>query len=78
MNVTAIGIYLAKSVFQLHGVDAAGEVVFRKKIRRRPYWVFCVMFRPAWMDWKPVRRRTSGPARSARWAMMCGLSRPPM
>ena len=34
MNVTTIGIDLAKSVFQLHGVDEAGEVVFRKKLRR--------------------------------------------
>ena len=34
MNVTTIGIDLAKSVFQLHGVDAEGEVVFRKKLRR--------------------------------------------
>ncbi len=34
MNVTTIGIDLAKSVFQLHGVDAKGAVVFRKKLRR--------------------------------------------
>ena len=34
MNVTTIGIDLAKSVFQLHGIDARGEVVFRKKLRR--------------------------------------------
>ncbi len=34
MNVTTIGIDLAKSVFQLHGIDAAGEVIFRKKLRR--------------------------------------------
>ena len=34
MNVTTIGIDLAKSVFQLHGVDADCEIVFRKKLRR--------------------------------------------
>ena len=34
MNVTTIGIDLAKSVFQLHGVDAKGAVVSRKKLRR--------------------------------------------
>jgi transposase len=34
MYVTTIGLDLAKSVFQLHGVDTAGEVVFRKKLRR--------------------------------------------
>lgn len=34
MNLTTIGIDLAKSVFQLHGIDADGEVVLRKKLRR--------------------------------------------
>jgi len=34
MNVTTIGVDLAKSVFQLHGVAANGEVIFRKKLRR--------------------------------------------
>jgi transposase len=34
MNVTTIGIDLAKSVFQLHGVDADGGIVFRRKLRR--------------------------------------------
>jgi transposase len=29
-----IGVDLAKSVFQLHGADASGAVVFRKKLRR--------------------------------------------
>ena len=34
MDVTTIGIDIAKSVFQLHGVEADGTVVFRKKLRR--------------------------------------------
>lgn len=34
MNVTTIGIDLAKSVFQLHGVDGDGAVAFRRKLRR--------------------------------------------
>ena len=34
MHVTTIGIDLAKSVFQLHGIDVEGEVLFRKKLRR--------------------------------------------
>ncbi len=35
MDVTTIGVDLAKSVFQVHGVDAAGETVIRKQLRRR-------------------------------------------
>lgn len=34
MTVTTIGIDLAKSVFQLHGVDGAGDVLFREKLCR--------------------------------------------
>lgn len=33
-QVVTIGLDLAKSVFQVHGVDAAGEVVVRRQIRR--------------------------------------------
>jgi transposase len=33
-DVTTIGLDLAKSVFQAHGADASGDVVFRKKLRR--------------------------------------------
>jgi transposase len=34
MKTTTIGIDLAKSVFQVHGVAAAGQVTARKKLRR--------------------------------------------
>lgn len=34
-NATTIGLDIAKSVFQVHGVDAAGEVVIRRKLTRR-------------------------------------------
>ena len=34
MHITTLGIDLAKSVFQLHGVDDGGRVVLRKKVRR--------------------------------------------
>jgi transposase len=34
MNVTTIGIDLAKNSFSLHGVDARGKIVFRKNMNR--------------------------------------------
>jgi transposase len=34
MHPTTIGLDLAKHVFQVHGVDAAGKVLIRKKLRR--------------------------------------------
>ena len=33
-EVSTIGVDLAKSVFQLHGADASGAVVFRKKLQQ--------------------------------------------
>lgn len=33
-NVTTLGIDLAKTVFQLHGIDARGHVLIRKQVRR--------------------------------------------
>ena len=33
-EITMLGIDLAKSVFQLHGVDTAGQVVMRRQVRR--------------------------------------------
>lgn len=34
MNINTLGIDLAKSVFQLHGVDASGECVLKKRLKR--------------------------------------------
>src|SRR5690349_24845307 len=33
--ITTIGLDIAKSVFQVHGVDANGQVVIRRKLKRR-------------------------------------------
>ena len=34
-TVTTIGLDIAKSVFQVHGVDAAGRAVIRRQLKRR-------------------------------------------
>ena len=39
-EVSTIGLDLAKSVFQAHGADASGAVVFRKKLRREQVLAF--------------------------------------
>jgi hypothetical protein len=33
--ITTIGLDIAKSVFQVHGVDAQGNVIFRRQLKRR-------------------------------------------
>ena len=50
-TVTTIGLDIAKSVFQVHGVDAAGQVVIRRQLKRRYVFAF---FHP---DQRPVHSR---------------------
>jgi hypothetical protein len=51
--VTTIGLDIAKSVFQGHGVDAAGQMVIRRKLKRRYVLAFfqklppCLIARPS-------------------------------
>jgi len=39
-TVATIGLDIAKSVFQVHGVDAAGQMVIRRQLKRRQVLVF--------------------------------------
>jgi transposase len=39
-SISTIGLDIAKSVFQVHGVDAAGQVVVRRQLRRRHVLAF--------------------------------------
>ena len=34
-TITTIGLDIAKSVFQIHGVGADGQVVIRRQVKRR-------------------------------------------
>ncbi len=34
-EITTIGLDIAKSVFQVHGIDASGAVIVRRQLRRR-------------------------------------------
>ncbi len=46
MEITTIGIDLAKSVFQIHGVDSTGKTVLRKQLRRDQLAAFVVQLPP--------------------------------
>jgi hypothetical protein len=39
-TVITIGFDIAKSVFQVHGVDAGGQVVIRRQLKRRHVLAF--------------------------------------
>ena len=55
------GLDIAKSVFQIHGVDAIGDVVVRQRLSRPGEGppILCQDPRHASSDWKPVERRTT-------------------
>ena len=38
--ITTIGLDIAKSVFQVHGIDASGQVILRRQLKRRYVWAF--------------------------------------
>jgi len=40
MTITMIGLDTAKSVFQVHAVDGAGQVAIRRKLRRNELTAF--------------------------------------
>lgn len=46
MAITAIGIDLAKSVFQFHGVDEHGKILLRKKVSRAQLMSFVAQLPP--------------------------------
>ena len=39
-TITTIGLDIAKSVFQVHGVDAEGNVIIRRQLKRRYVLLF--------------------------------------
>ena len=62
MQVTTIGLDIAKNVFQVHGIDAAEKVVVRKQVRRSQVMAFFEGYRRAWSAWRRVRPRIYGRA----------------
>src|SRR5690242_14385226 len=40
MQITTIGLDIAKNVFQVHGIDAAEKIVVRKQLRRKQMMPF--------------------------------------
>lgn len=45
-TVTTIGLDIAKSVFQVHGIDTEGKVLIRRKLKRRYLLAFFEKLQP--------------------------------
>ena len=55
-HATTIGLDIAKHVFQAHGADEAGHVVFRKRLTRAKLLEFFgIATAAASWRWKPAR-----------------------
>jgi transposase len=52
--ITTIGLDIAKSVFQVHGVDAAGQAVIRRQLKRRCVLVFFQKLPPCLVGIRPA------------------------
>ena len=71
--VKTIGLDIAKSIFQVHGVDADGQVVIRRQLKRRYVLAFFEKL-PACLvgiEW-PVHHRITGRGSSRRSVTRCG------
>ena len=69
--VTTIGFDIAKSVFQVHGVDTVGQVIIRRQLKRRQV----IAFFQKLLAWSASRRAPHliiGRASCRRLGTTCG------
>jgi transposase len=71
-QVVVVGLDIAKSVFQVHGVDADGEVVVRRRLRRSRVLPFFATVEPCRIGIEHVPPATIGHASCARSGTMSG------
>ena len=56
-TIKTIGLDIAKSVFQVHGIDAAGQVIIRRQLKRR---LCCRSLRSCRCAWLGLKGRGAG------------------
>jgi len=71
VKITTIGLDVAKSVFQIHGIDWAGIVLQRGQLKRGQVPGFFQKLPPASSALRPVPRHTIGRASCRQSAIMC-------
>ena len=60
MQVSTIGVDLAKNVFQVHGVDSAGKVVITRQLRRKQVIDFFSKIPPCMVGMEACGRSSLG------------------
>ena len=61
-QVSVVGLDLAKSVLQVHGVNAQGEAVLRRRLTRGQLLKLFEKLPPAFSAWKRASQLTTGRA----------------
>ena len=74
-EVSTIGIDIAKSVFQVHGVDTDGAVVIRKRIGERRFSSSLPTYHLAWLALRRAQPLTIGHESLRGSDMTCGSCR---
>jgi transposase len=69
--ITTIGLDIAKSVFQIHGVDANGQVVLRRQLKRRFVLAFFEKLAPCLVGIEACASSHIGLASFRHWDTMC-------
>jgi len=69
MQITTIGLDIAKNVFQVHGIDAAEKVVVRKQLRRGQVLKFFAALPPCLVGMNQRHRLVEG----QRWLSAAGV-----
>jgi transposase len=72
MIVKIVGLDIAKNVFQVHGVNEAGAVVVRRKLRRVDVLRWFAGIDPAIIGIEACQTAHYWPENSWPWGMMCG------
>jgi transposase len=67
-QVSVVGLDLAKSVFQVHGVNAQGEAVLRRKLSRGQLLKLFEKLPPCLVGMEACPRPTTGRVSWRRWA----------
>ena len=71
-TVTTIGLDIAKSVFQVQGVDAAGQVVIRRQLKRRQVLPFFAGLRACLGGMEACAVAHHWARELTKWATTCG------
>ena len=74
--VTTIGLDIAKSVFQVHGVDAAGQVLIRRQLKRRYVLAFFQKLAPCLVAANPKAQNLRSVLMRSGHLWTSGLGRP--